>query len=151
MVGDAGTRPLSGGEQEAGAVEDVADGKDEPGILLENVGDEEIDLGGTVGEHASVDAAVRVDAIKAIEQSGGGFDLNAPQLSAVWFEFWRILFWTVRIARVEIARVQITRIQIPRIKDEVVALAVAVRLGDAEAQAGGFVLEGQFGEFSAAL
>src|SRR5450755_1292038 len=146
MVGDAGTRPLSGGEQEAGAVEDVADGKDEPGILLENVGDEEIDLGWTVGEHASVDAAVRVDAIKAIEQSGGGFDLNAPQLSAVWFEFWRILFWTVRIARV-----QITRIQIPRIKDEVVALAVAVRLGDAEAEAGGFVLEGQFGEFSAAL
>jgi hypothetical protein len=37
------------------------------------------------------------------------------------------------------------------VEDEVVAFAVAVGLGDGEAEAGGFESEGEFGEFSAAL
>jgi len=37
------------------------------------------------------------------------------------------------------------------IEDDVVTFAVAVGLGDAEAEAGGFEGEGEFGEFSATL
>jgi len=37
------------------------------------------------------------------------------------------------------------------IEDDVVAFAVAVGAGDAEAEIGGFQDEGEFGEFSAAL
>jgi hypothetical protein len=40
---------------------------------------------------------------------------------------------------------------IARIEDEIVAVALAPRLGYAEAERGGFVKEGGFGNFSATL
>jgi hypothetical protein len=107
-------------EEKAGAVSDDGDGENEPGVLGNDVGDEEVDFGGAVGDGASAGAAMTVDVIEAVEKSSGRFDLDAEEAAC-------------------------------GVEDEVVAFAVAVGLGDAEAHGGGFVGEGEFGEFAAAL
>jgi|SRR5882672_3247224 len=70
---------VAGREEDAGAVLDFGDGEDEPGVLGDDVGDEEVDFGGMVGDDAAVGAAMRVDAVEAAHESGGGFDLNAQE------------------------------------------------------------------------
>jgi len=104
-------RVAAGREEDAGAVLDEGDGEDEPGVLGDDVGDEEVDFGGLVGDDAVVGAAMSVDAVEAAHQSGGGFDLDAPEAGS-------------------------------GVEDEVVAFAVAVGLGDVEAERGGFEDEG---------
>ena len=66
-------------EGERGQAEDVREREDVPGIFGNDVGDEEIDFGECVGDGASVDAAVGVDAVEAVEQLGGTFHLDAPE------------------------------------------------------------------------
>jgi hypothetical protein len=51
----------------AGYAEDVGEGEDEPGVFGDDVGGDEIDFGEFVGDGASVDAAVGVDAVEAVD------------------------------------------------------------------------------------
>jgi len=67
-------------EEEAGAGEDCLDGEDEPGVLGNDVGDQEVDLGRGVGDYVAVGTAVGVDVIAAVEDRGGGFHLDAPEV-----------------------------------------------------------------------
>jgi len=103
----------------------VSNRKDEIGVVGNDVDDHEIDFGGLVGDDASAGVPGWADVVEAVDQAGGAFDLDAPELVA---------FGPVAAD-----------------ENEVETLAVAVGLGDSEAEAGGFVGEGKFGEFSAAL
>ena len=69
-------------EEQAGAVSDKGDGEDEPGVLGDDVGDEEVDFGGAVGDGAASGAAITVDVIEAVEKSGGRFDLDAEEAAS---------------------------------------------------------------------
>jgi len=102
-----------------------SDGENEVGVVGNDVGDDEIDFGGLVGDHASAGVACGADVVEAVDQAGGAFHLHAPELFA---------FGPAAAD-----------------EDEVEALAVAVGLGDSEAFAGGFVGEGEFRELSSAL
>ncbi len=117
----------------------MGEGEDEPGILGDDVGGEEIDFGKFVGDGASVDAAVGVDAVDAGLHLGGGFDLDADEAGTE--------------AGVEVGgeRAEVGRVAAMAVEDEVVAFAVAVGAGDAEAVAGGGESEGEFGNLSATL
>ena len=53
----------------------------EPGVFGDDVGDEEVDFGELVGDGASVEAAVEVDAVEAVDELGGAFDLDALEES----------------------------------------------------------------------
>ena len=66
-------------EEQAGAAGDEVDGQDEPGVLGNGVGDEEIDLGGKIGDGAASGAAMRVDVVEAVEDGGGRLDLDAVE------------------------------------------------------------------------
>jgi hypothetical protein len=66
-----------GAEGDGGLAEDVRQGEDEPGVFGDHVSGEEIDFGEGVGDGASVDAAVGVDAVEAARDLGGGFYLDA--------------------------------------------------------------------------
>ena len=55
-----------GVEEKAGAVHDEGDGEDEPGVFGNDVGNEEVDFGGAVGDGASASAAMTVDVIEAV-------------------------------------------------------------------------------------
>ena len=101
-------------EGEAGG--SFSDGEDEVGVVGNDVGDDEIDFSGLVGDHASAGVACGADVIEAVDQAGGAFDLHAPKFFA---------FGPVAADQ-----------------DEVEALAVAIGLGDSETFAGGFVGEG---------
>ena len=94
----------------------VSNGKDEIGVVGNDVDDHEIDFGGLVGDHASAGVTGGADAVEAADQAGGAFYLDAPELVAFG----------------------------PVAADEnvVEAFAVAVGLGDSEALGGGFVGEG---------
>jgi len=70
---------IFGIEEQAGAGGDEIDGQDEPGVLWNDVGDEEIDLGRKIGDGAASGAAVRVDVVEAIEQGGSRLDLDAVE------------------------------------------------------------------------
>ena len=74
---EAGAAAFFGAEEEAGLAEDVGEREDEPGVFGDDVGGDEIDFGESVGDGASVDAAVGVDAVEALDYLGGGFDLDA--------------------------------------------------------------------------
>jgi hypothetical protein len=89
------------------------DGEDEPGVVGDDVGDQEVYLGGLVGGDAAHGAAVGVYVVEAFDHRGGGLYLDAPELVA---------FGPVAAD-----------------EDEVETFAVAVGLGDSEAEAGGFV------------
>ncbi len=65
--------------EQAGAGDYVPDGEDEPGVLGDDVGDQEVDLGRVVGDCAAVGTALRVDVVAAVEDRGGGFHLGAPE------------------------------------------------------------------------
>src|ERR1022692_3013791 len=103
-----------GAEGEAGG--SFSNGEDEPGVVGDDVGDDEIDFGGLIGDHASAGVPGRADVVEAVDQAGGGFDLDAPELVA---------FGPVAAD-----------------EDEVETFAVAVGFGDSEALGGGFVGEG---------
>jgi len=66
-------------EEQAGTVADEGDGQDEPGVLGNEVGDEEIHLGGKIGDGAASGAALGVDVIKAVEEGGRRLDLDAVE------------------------------------------------------------------------
>ena len=129
LVVEAGAAVFFAAEQEAGAA-DSEDGDDVPSVFGDDVGGDQVDLGGVVGNGASSAAAVGVDAIEAVEELGGTFNLDAPKECGGGG------------GRVRGAA---------GVEDEVVAFAVAIGLGDAEAEAGGDEDEDEFGEFSAAL
>jgi hypothetical protein len=145
-VVEAGEAAAFGAEQEAGLAEDVREWEDEPGIFGDDVGGDEIDFGELVGDGASVDAAVGVDVVEAVEQLGGGFDLDADEagagaierqgapLRSLWLRIGGDDGW-----------------EMGGVEDDVVAFAVAEGLGDAEAVAGGGEGKGEFGDFSAAF
>jgi hypothetical protein len=73
---DSATRVAFGAEQQAGAGEDVLDRKNKKDLLGDDVGHQEIHLGGQVCDGAATDAAVRVDVVQPVQQSGGGLDLH---------------------------------------------------------------------------
>jgi len=136
-----------GVEGERGQAEDVREREDVPGIFGNDVGGEEIDFGEGVGDGASVDAAVGVDTVEAAQKLGGGFDLDADEARAggggnqVPFGRLRagshLAFGPVRNDGREVRGVVFWAIE-----DDVVAFAVAVGAGDAEAVAGGGQSEG---------
>jgi len=78
LVVEAGAGVGFAAEQEAGAA-DGSDRDDVPGVFGDDVGGQEVDFGGEVGEGASVGAAVAIDAVEAVEELGGAFDLDAPE------------------------------------------------------------------------
>ncbi len=93
-----------------------SNGKDEIGVVGNDVDDHEIYFGGLVGDDASAGVPGRADVVQAVDQAGGAFYLYAPELVA---------FGPAAAD-----------------EDEVEALAVAIGLGDSETFAGGFVGEG---------
>ena len=58
---------------------DDVDGEDEPGVLGNDVGDEEVDFVESIWDRAAVGAAVRVYVVEAVEECGRGFNLDAPE------------------------------------------------------------------------
>lgn len=78
LVVEAGLGISLAAEEQAGAADGV-NGNDVPGVLGNDVGGEEVDFGGKVGDGASVDAAMGVDAVEAFEELGGAFDLDAVE------------------------------------------------------------------------
>jgi hypothetical protein len=103
----------------------VSNGEDEIGVVGNDVDDDEIYFGGLVGDDVSAGVTGRADVVEAVDQAGGAFYLDAPELFA---------FGPAAAD-----------------EDEVETFAVAVGLGDSEALAGGFVGEGKFGKLSATL
>ncbi len=114
FVASYGFAVWSGIEREAGARSEGFDGDDVPDAEGDDVGYEEVDLVGGVGDVA-LGGPVGADDVAAVlgvvaETSSGGFDLDAPEVLA-------------------------------GIEDEVVALAVANRFVDFETELGS--LEGE--------
>jgi len=50
-----------------------------PGVFGDDVGGEEVDFAGEVGDGASSAAVEGIDAVEAVEELGGAFDLDAPE------------------------------------------------------------------------
>lgn len=108
-----------GEEGEVAARGEIADGEDVPGVLGDDVGDEEVYLLGGVADFGGAAAEMAgSDVIGAVEIASAGLDLNAPELG---------------------------RAAAGGVEDEIVGLAVAVGLGGAESKGNGFVEEGDFG------
>jgi len=143
-------------EQEAGAADGV-ERDDVPGIFGDDVGGDEVDFAGEVGNGAASAAVVGVDAVEAVEELGGTFDLDAIERR-----------WTLGGERAGKGCGPIrpgrstagggrrhmgigARHKVAGVEDEVVAFAVAVGFGDAEAKAGGDEEEDEFGELAATL
>jgi hypothetical protein len=119
-----GFRPVGlGTEGETGGR--LSNGEDEIGVVGNDVDDDEIYFGGLVGDNVSAGVAGRADVVEAVDQAGGGFYLDTPELFA---------FGPAAAD-----------------EDEVETFTVAVGPGDSEALASGFMGEGQFGELSAAF
>jgi hypothetical protein len=125
--------------------------EDEPGIFGNDVGDEEIDFGEGVGDGASVDAAVGVDAVEARLKLRGGFDLDADEArpggggKQVSFGELRAAGSPLRSLSLRFGRDDRGRARsvcVLAVEDDVVAFAVAVGTGDAKAAAGGGEGEG---------
>jgi len=146
-----------GAEGDGGRAEDVREREDEPGIFGNDVGGEEVDFSEGVGDGASVDAAVGVDAVEAALELGGGFDLDADEARAcgarkqVPFGALRLLRAGFPVPSFSLRSGRDGRWDVRRVEDDVVAFAVAVGAGDAEAVACGGKGEGEFGNFSAAF
>jgi hypothetical protein len=108
-------------EAEAFAGRKGFDGQDVPDVEGDDVGGEDVDVVGGVGDFAlSVDAVAGLHVVAAGAQDFGALELHAPEAGA-------------------------------GVEDEVVALAVSPGVGDVEAEGFGFEQEGGFGEFSGAL
>ena len=118
FVASYGFAVWSGIEREAGARGEGFDWDDVPDTERDDVGYEEVDLVGSVGDVAlggpvGVDDAAAIVGVMA-EASGGGFDLDAPEMLA-------------------------------GIDDEVIALAVANGFVDSETELRGLEGESDFG------
>jgi hypothetical protein len=146
-----------GAEGDGGRAEDVREREDEPGVFGDDVGGEEIDFGEGVGDGASVDAAVGVDAVEAVLELGGRFDLDADEARArggrkqVPFGALRLLRAGSPLRSLSLRFGRDDRCDVRGVENNVVAFAVAVGAGDAEAVAGGGQGEGEFRNFSAAF
>jgi hypothetical protein len=110
-----------GVETEAGAVLENLGGQDVPDVERDDVGYQNVDIFGGVNDFAF--AVDTVDGLDVV--AAGAQDLGAFEL------------YTPEAGA--------------GIEDEIVALAVSPRFGDAEAQGSGFEHEGGLGEFSGAL
>jgi hypothetical protein len=222
-VVEAGAAVAAAAEQEAGDSEGGVQRNEVPGVFGDDVDGEEMDFAGKVGDGASVEAAMGVDAVEAVAELGGTFHLDAPEgrgeVGRKWRDFgrWpapgrvpgrvvcarpsygrggntRFLHCAVAFAPAPVGmtkfkgarrpggalvgmtmgercvvrrargatrsgtcgvcsfRVRRRRTgEIAGVEDDVVAFAVAEGASYAEAEAGGFEDEGEFGEFSAAL
>ena len=104
----------------------MGEGEDEPGVFGDHVGGDEIDFGEFVGDGASVDAAVGVDAVEAVEELACRFDLDADQARAGS---------VVEVGGVGRLGEKLAAVAV---EDYVVALAVAIGVGESEAETGGF-------------
>jgi hypothetical protein len=150
-VVDARDAAAEGAEQQGDLAEDMRKWEDEPGVFGDDIGDDEIDFGERVGDDASIEAAARVDAIEAVDELRGGFDLHADEARAGTER--RV----VRANRIFLAgavrrrRIVFQGIEFKGIEDDVVTFAIAEGFGDAKAVAGGGESEGEFGNLSAAL
>ncbi len=103
---------------------EVADGEDVPGVFVDDVGDQEVDLfrgvavlGGAAAEMSGGDV------IGAVEIASGRLYLNAPEAAGATSS---------------------------GVEDEIVGFAVAVGLGG-ESEGNGFVVEYDFDQFSIAF
>src|SRR5579864_9001044 len=115
LAGDVGI------ETETGATGDGFDGQDIPGVNGNDVGYEDVNVFGGVGDFAlAVDAIDGLDIVAAGAENFGALQLNAPEAGTGG-------------------------------NDEVIAFAVSPGLGDTEAQSFYLEHEGGFGDFSHAL
>ena len=78
-VVEAGAAVAAAAEQEAGASAGGVERNNVPGVFGDDVGGEEVDFAGKVGDGASVDAAMGVDTVEAFEKLGGTLHLDAPE------------------------------------------------------------------------
>ncbi len=78
-VVEAGAAVAVAAEEEAGDSAKGVEWEDVPGVFGDDVGGEEVDFAGKVGDGASVAAAVGVDAVEAGGDLGGTFHLDAPE------------------------------------------------------------------------
>ena len=78
-VVEAGFAVEFAAEEEACAASNDLNGHDVPGVFGDDVGSEEIDFGGSVGDGVSGDAAAGVYVVEAVDELGGSFDLHSPQ------------------------------------------------------------------------
>ena len=166
LVVEAGAVVLFPAEQEAGTANGV-ERDDVPGVFGDDVGGDEVDFAGEVGDGAASAAAVGVDAVEAVEELGGTFDLDAVErrnrdACQARRSSWQRTRGIARHAQVPWAPPgagsssgkalsRVTRVvgEVAGIEYEVVAFAVAVGFGDAEAKAGGDEEEDEFGELAA--
>jgi len=118
-VVEAGAAVAVAAEEEAGDSAKGVEWEDVPGVFGDDVGGEEVDFAGKVGDGASVAAAVGVDAVEAVEiwvehftwtrQSGGegsgGVGQIGFRLSASGFRrFVRRRLRTSRQSRLRVSR-----------------------------------------------
>ena len=66
-------------EQKAGGSQEGFEGEYVPGVLGDDVGGEEMDLSTLVGNGATSDAAVGIEAIHSLRHLGSALDLDAPE------------------------------------------------------------------------
>ena len=176
-VVSAGLGVAAATEQEAGGPEEGFQRHDVPGVFGDDVGGEEVDLPGKVGNGAASGVTLSVEGVKAFGRVGGAFDLHAPEERS-WM--WRAPGMRRGLAEgaengagegtgfrgsrpgtsLTVLRGLQDRAggvaaaggsEFAGVEDDVVAFTVAERLGDTETEAGGFEGEGQFGKFSAAF
>ena len=177
-VVEARTAVGAAAEEEAGDSEGGVQRDDVPGVLGDDVDGEEMDFAGKVGDGASIEAAMGVDAVKTLEELGGTLHLDAPQgrggvgregrdfgeLPAAGSLFGGLmgilLFVPVCIFSSGIGGQECppytslghtTGEEVAGIEDYVVAFAVAVGAGDTEAEVGSLQDKLEFGKFSATL
>ncbi len=168
-VVEAGAAVAAAAEKKAGASAGGVKRDDVPSIFGDDVGREEVDFAGQVGDGASVDAAMGVDAVEAFEKLGGTFHLDAPEgrggvgweraFSSDLLPVGMLSVLSVLVGGIDGQECPSHMVLLGRrmredfagVEDNVVAFAVAVGAGYTEAEVGGFEDEGQFGEFSATL
>ncbi len=109
-------RVVFAGEEEAAAAGDYADGDDEPGVFGDDVGGDEVEVGGGVGDDAAVGDALDAELVAAVAHAGAGFYLDEREFFCGGLE------------------------------DEIVAVHLSVGLGDDVAEAHGLADEGDFAE-----
>lgn len=161
-------------EEEAGASAGGVERNDVPGVLGDDVGGDEMDFAGEVGDGASVDAAMGVDAVETFEELRRTLHLDAPERRGDigWEGAWGgglltvgmlsgapvfifIFIFAAGAGGQEWPAGRILRTRVGKdfagVDDDVITFAVAVGTGDTEAEVGRLESESQFGEFSAAL
>ena len=138
-------------EAKAFAGREGLDGEHVPDIERDDVGDKNVDVVGGVNHLAlPVDGVDGLNVVTAGAHDFSALELDAPEAAFRGVVAGGVVVRVV-VVRIEAMRVVVMGIEAVRIENEVVALAVAPRFGNAKAQAGGLEQEGGLGEFSFAL